>query len=173
MGGKIFAQGAGADPSMTNNGGLTASRLALRSNHPEIATLIESWRSGKGFMYAIEHNDLEGVQNALSSGADPGRYYRLSDGSMTTPLYEAIIHTDSEEVVEVLLSKGADPNTRVNGYYPLYQAASRGETQVVQDLLNHGANPSSRSKNGSTALDAAKANGHDDIVQLLRSSTGP
>ncbi len=164
---------AGADPNMTDNTGHTAAQLALRSNHPDIASLIKNWSSGEGFLYAVEHNDLEGVQNALSSGADPGRYYRLSDGSMTTPLYEAIIHTDSEEVVEVLLSKGADFNTRVNGYFPLYQAASLGETQVVQDLLNHGANPSVRSDNGKTPLDKAKDNGHDDIVRLLRSSTGP
>jgi 26S proteasome non-ATPase regulatory subunit 10 len=56
-----------------------------------------------------------------------------------TPLFYAALfgHVD---VAEVLLSKGADPNTKVEkDVTPLVVARARGHTDFVKYLLAHGA----------------------------------
>jgi uncharacterized protein len=49
----------------------------------------------------------------------------------------------------------------------LFIAAARGDTTQVKALLSAGASPNARWEDGTSALLAAKRNGHRDIVTLL------
>jgi ankyrin repeat protein len=58
-----------------------------------------------------------------------------------TPLYIAAMH-GNQEVVDLLLDTGADPNSRGKLFGDALQAsATLGHEQVVQKLLQHGADP--------------------------------
>jgi ankyrin repeat protein len=45
------------------------------------------------------------------------------------------------EVLEALLTAGADPNAFEKGSFPLFQAASVGQADSIEVLLKHGADP--------------------------------
>jgi ankyrin repeat protein len=69
----------------------------------------------------------------------------------------------------MLLKVGADPSaaTLCGGETALIAAARRGYRAIVEMLLTHGADTRARDKDEGTALDAARAWGHEDIAQLL------
>jgi len=72
-----------------------------------------------------------------------------------------------EEVVQLLVEKGADVNAQGTYYGTALQAASsKGHGQVVQRLLEAGANINTQGEYD-TALQLASSNGHDQIVQRL------
>ena len=76
------------------------------------------------------------------------------------------------EVVELLLSAGADPEIRCNDDAcptPLYVAAQNGHHEVVKLLLAAQANPAVNDwrDRGNTALHCAARNNHKEIVKIL------
>ncbi|MBB3207713.1 ankyrin repeat protein [Rhodopirellula rubra] len=71
--------------------------------------------------------------------------------------------------VKALLSAGADLQL-VDGdehFNALMFAAAEGQAEVVELLLEKGADRSAKDIDGETAMDFAKANGHDAVVKLL------
>ena len=73
-------------------------------------------------------------------------------------------------MVQLLLEKGADVNTRARGDHhntPLQTASGKGYEQVVQLLLDKGADINALDKYGRTALQTASAKGHKQVVQIL------
>ena len=50
---------------------------------------------------------------------------------------------------------------------PLHIACETGHIQITELLLRKGADPSVRNANGATALDLARARGHDDVAALV------
>ncbi|ERF68902.1 hypothetical protein EPUS_04554 [Endocarpon pusillum Z07020] len=75
----------------------------------------------------------------------------------------------NEQVVQLLLEKGADPNAGPECYRgsALCFASSSGHEKVVHNLLNAGADIDATDSQGGTALYAASERGHKQIVQLL------
>jgi len=74
------------------------------------------------------------------------------------------------ETVTSLLEAGADPNLvdTKEHWTALMFAAAEGNTKVVQTLLKHGADASKKDVDGDTALNFARDNGHNDVVQILQ-----
>lgn len=73
-----------------------------------------------------------------------------------------------QDFVELLLSRGTDPNGP--GYYygsPLQAAARNGQYEIVQILLQHGANVNMLQGRWQTPLRAAIMSGNSSVVQLL------
>nr|XP_060643926.1 kinase D-interacting substrate of 220 kDa isoform X7 [Anolis sagrei ordinatus] len=73
------------------------------------------------------------------------------------------------EVAEVLLERGANPNTTGLQYsvYPIIWAAGRGHSRIVQQLLQYGAKVNCSDKYGTTPLIWAARKGHLECVKFL------
>jgi ankyrin repeat protein len=54
-----------------------------------------------------------------------------------TPLHEAAA-SGHKEIVEVLVTKGADVNANIGGWTPLHLAVDEGHTETADLLRNHG-----------------------------------
>lgn len=77
-----------------------------------------------------------------------------------------------EEIVRMLLDRGADVNARAtNKATALMNASAQGREQTIQILLKAGADANAkriwRSCDYGTALQAASLNGHEKVVQML------
>ncbi|MEM1224992.1 MAG: ankyrin repeat domain-containing protein [Planctomycetota bacterium] len=76
---------------------------------------------------------------------------------------------DNVETVKLLLDAGADPNLvdSDENFTPLMFAAAEGQLGVCRLLLDGGADVSAVDVDGESALDFAKAGGHEEVVSLL------
>lgn len=98
----------------------------------------------------------------LESGADPDL---ADDYDDMTP----IMRTNQLEIIEVLISFGADVNAMThNKTTALLEASKFGRLSVVKILLESGANPNHEDVEQKTALDYALENQHLDIVHFLQ-----
>ncbi|KAF2623342.1 hypothetical protein BU25DRAFT_177537 [Macroventuria anomochaeta] len=73
-----------------------------------------------------------------------------------------------DEVVKMLLDKGADVNAQ-SGYYgnALHAASAGGHEQVVKMLLDKGADVNAQGGYSGNALQAASAGGHEQVIEML------
>ncbi|KXH69232.1 receptor-interacting serine/threonine-protein kinase, partial [Colletotrichum salicis] len=70
-----------------------------------------------------------------------------------------------DNIVQILLNKGADVNAQGGRYGNALQAASEGgHDNIVQMLLNEGADVNAQGDRYGNALQAASLRGHDNIV---------
>ena len=80
--------------------------------------------------------------------------YRNSAG--ITPLHFAVEHMGNANVVKVLISMGANVNTKANGgLAPLHIAVIWGNIEIVEILVSNGANVNISDDNGFTPLHMA------------------
>jgi hypothetical protein len=88
-----------------------------------------------------------------------------------TPLHIAAF-AHNVAAARKLLAAGADPNVLATASFarvtPLGTCAFAGATEVARVLLAHGADPTLTADDGFTPLDAAIANGNDELAALLR-----
>jgi ankyrin repeat protein len=91
------------------------------------------------------------------------------NASGSTPLHDAALagHTP---VLNLLLTNGAKINAQdaENRATPLQYAASWGRVEAVRALLKAGADPNLTNKANLSPLDSALANGHEQIVTILK-----
>jgi ankyrin repeat protein len=93
----------------------------------------------------------------------------------TEALIQATRERNSVDVMQQLISRGADVNARYkspdpfeSGNTPLHFSAGRGtQVSTVQILLDNGANIDARNDMGQTPLMLAAQYGFTDIIQLL------
>lgn len=85
-----------------------------------------------------------------------------------TPIFEAA-RNNQIAALEILNRAGANREARDGDQNtPLIIAAKAGKFEAVEWLLNHGADIYAKDERGKTALDWAKANGHQKIVELIQ-----
>jgi len=157
--------GAGADVNVANRFGTTPLHEATSYGRLEIVALL------------------------IAAGAD----IEAKHEHACTPLQEGISGFQPE-AARFLLSKGAKPDLYVTGYpfrpewvgefldkypevvnilgpdgnRPLHYAAMKGQADIVRLLLERGAEVGARNKAGETALDLARANSQESVVELLK-----
>lgn len=124
-------------------------------------------------MSAVARNDLQEVDRLLSEGVVDvnvrARYSGESALNSAAGLSEV-------EMVQLLLRRGADPNTGdKDNLTPLQSAAHHGNIAIVGMLLKAGANVNSEDfRFGYTALASATQNGHIEVVrELLKAGADP
>lgn len=131
---------------------------------------------GYVLVYAIYHSPLSFIRKLLEIGADPD--VPVDDGfppliatlSTMRDVAGSTRRQDANEILELLLSYGADPNQRgINDYTPLHMAAALGDIATVHLLLNHGADPELRTRidDYETPLEVARAAGQTAIASVI------
>jgi len=109
------------------------------------------------------------VQQLLDLGADPN--FEAPDGFPAAYSALSMDRPDKMELLELLLTRGADPNARgINDYTPLHLAVSQCDQQAMELLLAHGADPSLRTRidECATAAEEADAMGNAKGADMLR-----
>lgn len=114
---------------------------------------------------AVRHADLARISSLLDSSP---HLVNLKDSAGYSPLHWACVDGD-QEVIKLLLQKGAEVNAQSNeGYTPLHNAARRGNRLIVALLISNGASVNARSRNGTTPLKIAADAGYGEAASLLR-----
>jgi hypothetical protein len=127
-------------------------------------------------IYAIYHSPLSFIRTLLEIGADPN--VPVDDGfpsliaalSCTREVPGSARRTDADEILRLLLARGADPNQRgINDYTPLHMAVAERCALAVQILLEGGADPDLRTRidDCETPIEMAQAAGLTDIAAML------
>lgn len=139
---------AGADPDLQDAQGRTALFLAVSQGFTATAKAL------------------------LEQEADPD----LKEATGKTPLMMAA-RSGFRRIVTLLLDHEADINAIEDDERTFGEVSSQmtalgyavrgGHTAIVRVLLKHGADPSLRNHDGETALDIARKNGYDDILEML------
>ena len=120
---------------------------------------------------AVENNNPDAAEFFVKNGFDPGSHQYIDSILMRTTIKK------SNDVLEVLLKHGADPNARSERYSyhaPIHIAARKNNIQVVDLLLKYGADPNILTQNGSTPLlKALKAKNPQLTKKLLDHGADP
>lgn len=111
---------------------------------------------------------FNGHTQAVRLLMDRGAKVNAHDGIGRTALMYAAAGPYTQ-TVKHLINNGAKLDIRDNaeGFTALMFAAAEGQTEVIKVLLSQGANTRITDKDGDTALDFAKKNGHQTAVQAL------
>lgn len=119
------------------------------------------------FCAVIKEGHTALLRKLLNAGADPNAV--MSNGS--SPLEYVCSYasySDRADIVELLLSAGANPSrTRGDSYTPLMSAALNGDIYTVRRLLSAGANPHRCALSGLNTLHDAFVGENRAVVQLL------
>ncbi|HEX4165418.1 MAG TPA: ankyrin repeat domain-containing protein [Bryobacteraceae bacterium] len=119
---------------------------------------------GEGLSSAIVRGDLVAVERMLSAGTDVNQ----ADSVGSTPLMVAVL-ARRDQIVEFLLSHGADPNVRQrqSGSTALRYAVIENRADLARALLAHGANVTVEYPDGETLLHLASEHASAELVGLL------
>ena len=122
------------------------------------------WAAFRG----VVGNQLPVIQALISAGADVNALTRAGDSSVLMLAVQA----GSDGLVRALVERGAEINRTADEISPLMVAARSGDAQIVRTLLELGADPTLRAGKY-TAADYACHGGHDQLAELLKSSSAP
>ena len=126
----------------------------------------------------FERASVQLVRECLQTGADP----RAPVGQAPAIISAAQTATDPD-VIDLLMSAGADPNVRMSGglrldtrpgQTPLHVAAAQNPTPgIIDALVAAGADINARDDEGNTPLHVARANDRAVVEALLRLGADP
>ena len=139
-----------------------SDRAAIRALLKQQADLNAPQADGMTALHWAAHRDDPETAKLLASSS-----VAVTNRFGVTPLSLAC-QNGSTAMVELLLERGADPNTVVRGGETVLMTAARtGKPGPVKALLARGANVDAKERRGQTALMWAAADGHAAVVELL------
>ncbi len=118
--------------------------------------------------FASYFGQAEVVHVLLDLGASPN--VPSANPLGVAPLHSAL-SAQAYEIVELLLSHGADPNlASKEGWTPLHYTASSADISMTDRLLKAGAKPGlQKNSDGKHAADLAREQGAEDVAKLIES----
>ena len=122
---------------------------------------------------AAHYGKFEVVKTLIKHGSDINAisHSNLSFIPQNTALHAAIAGAKSIEVIDYLLSNGADCNmTDSEGNTSLHIASFEGNTSIAERLLKNGAKIKSN-KSGKTPFSIAEERGHSEFIHFLKEVT--
>lgn len=165
---RLLAKGAKVNVAATR--GQTALMWAVSQKHPEVVKRLiaggadihaksKAWSQvmavsphgmlqynrdvphggDTALLFAARVGDLESVKLLVAAG---GNVNDADAWGVSATAYAA--HSGFTDIVELLLDKGADPNTDGGGFTALHAAALRRDERMVATLLSHKADPNAR-----------------------------
>jgi ankyrin repeat protein len=136
-------------------------------SHPQLADLTaidEPNPTNTALMTAVVDGDLDLVKKSISAGANLDLY----DWNLSYAPLGMAIDRGHLQIIECLLTAGANPHCGSTSTTALGLAAERGEVEIIQLLLTQKVDVNAPiAQNGWTALLAAIKAGHRSVVQLL------
>jgi ankyrin repeat protein len=164
---------AGADPNVRATRGQTALMWAASQRHPEAVRVLlrhgadvsarsDTWSQvmavpphadpanqqdvphggNTALLFAARVGDLASARLLVEAGSDIDAVDAW--GASATVL---AAHSGFDELLELLLAAGADPNLAQVGFSPLHLAILRRDEGMARTLLAHGADPNARITN--------------------------
>lgn len=126
---------------------------------------IQEWDVDRPF----SDGDLPRCREMLSLYPDLVHWISpLMKGTGNKSLLHSAVDAGRKEVVEFLLSKGADVNAQnAHTPSPLHLAAAKGNRALVELFLEHGADANRQAPAGPTPLQEAAIHAHADVVDFL------
>ena len=126
----------------------------------------------KDIWEAASKGNIEAVKQHLDAGMD----VNTKDDDGDTPLIHAasmMYRAENKEIVELLITKGADVNAENFFCTSMHYAAALGRKEIVELLIANGANvnPKAGGEAG-TPLDFAMERNRSEIADLLRQHGG-
>ena len=119
----------------------------------------------KGLHDAISRGDYASALKMIDRGAD---IEAKDPGAGASVLHYAVM-TGKLPIIDLLLSRGADVNSRTrNGTTPLHTAVLYARLEVVEFLVEKGADVNAQSTSGTTPLAVAIAAKNEPIAARLR-----
>lgn len=131
----------------------SAETEELESNFAETATPL---------MISAANGDISGVKKLIAKGAN----IHAQDEELTTALHYAV-YNDEVEVVELLLSEGANPNDSDDYSTALTLALANESYDIVALLYNAGADPTIVDVSGYSALDYFEVTTKEEFEDVL------
>jgi ankyrin repeat protein len=139
-----------------------SDRAAIRALLKQNADVNAAQADGMTALHWAAHRDDPETAKLLASAS-----VAVTNRFGVTPLSLAC-QNGSTAMVELLLERGADPNTVVRGGETVLMTAARtGKPVPVKALLARGAKVDAKERRGQTALMWAAADGHAAVVELL------
>jgi ankyrin repeat protein len=136
---------------------------ALRKTIKKTRNVLGTGDERRALIHSFTTRGRTAVVNLL---IEKGTDINARDEYGRTPLIIAVI-SGHEDMVKLLLSRGADHSIRWKDNTPLIEGAMQNHSSIVSLLLKYGAAPEARNKNGHTALQIAAANALNKVVQTL------
>ncbi len=120
--------------------------------------------------YAVRHCTTEMIELLIDEGAKIGGYFLCAGEART--LVGWAIYDNSLEKVEVLLKRGASPNSKFDLYDDsqdtcLHAAVRKNYLKIVELLVKYHADVNVQNERGNTPMHLAISSQHPQIIKLL------
>jgi ankyrin repeat protein len=142
--------------------------VTLLQDHPELVSSIDKFGNTPLHLAAL-NNQLEVARLLIANGADVNALSKKSVRNVgMTPLHAALLSFHHKEMVDLLISRGADVNAGDTlKQTPLHYAVRNDLKADVELLLANGAEVNSRDIHSATPLHWAVQSHYLDMVELL------
>jgi ankyrin repeat protein len=151
---------SGADVDVFNKANKTAAELASENGKAKIATFISDYKADASILNKVRSGTLDTAQSRYDADEDG------KDEAMVS--LHAAVKEGNVEVVQLMLERGADINSRdAHNRTPLQRAASSGKLDVARLLVDRGAEVEPPDRRGWTPLHSASRYGHLEISRIL------
>ncbi|MFD4707512.1 ankyrin repeat domain-containing protein [Gottfriedia sp. NPDC058432] len=122
---------------------------------------------------AAHYGQYEVVKTLVKNGAQVNAlsHSKLSFIPQNTALHAAIAGAKSLEVIDFLLTNGADPNiSDSEGHTPLHIAAFEGNMTIAERLFKNGAEIKTNNS-GKTPIEIAEERGNSEFIKFIKEVT--